>query len=119
VTERPTPAQTIAADPARSVWVTANAGTGKTRVLTNRVLRLLLAGADPESILCITFTRAAAAEMAARIEKQLADWSVEHDEARLEVQLAALTGEPATGPSPTGRGASSPRCWISPPASRS
>jgi ATP-dependent helicase/nuclease subunit A len=95
VTERPTPAQTIAADPARSVWVTANAGTGKTRVLTNRVLRLLLESADPESILCITFTRAAAAEMAARIEKQLADWSVEHDEAKLADQLAALTGEPA------------------------
>ena len=53
----PTPAQMLAADPGGSVWVTANAGTGKTRVLADRVLRLLLAGADPEGILCLTFTR--------------------------------------------------------------
>ena len=59
----PTPAQKAAADPGRSVWVTANAGTGKTRVLTDRVLRLLLSGAEPEGILCLTFTKAAAAEM--------------------------------------------------------
>ena len=57
----PTPAQRRAADPGVSVWVTANAGTGKTRVLSDRVLRLLLDGADPEAILCITFTKAAAA----------------------------------------------------------
>ncbi len=94
VTERPTPAQLLAADPARSVWVTANAGTGKTRVLTNRVLRLLLSGADPESVLCITFTKAAAAEMASRIEKQLADWAVAPDAAQLAADLEALTGEP-------------------------
>jgi len=94
VSERPTRAQGMAADPTRSVWVTANAGTGKTRVLTNRVLRLLLAGADPESVLCITFTKAAAAEMAARIEKQLADWAVEPDAAKLAAELDALTGEP-------------------------
>ncbi len=94
VTERATPAQSTAADPTRSVWVTANAGTGKTRVLTNRVLRLLLAGADPESVLCITFTKAAAAQMAARIEKQLADWAVEPDAETLHGQLAALSGEP-------------------------
>jgi ATP-dependent helicase/nuclease subunit A len=98
VSERPTGAQTTAADPRRSVWVTANAGTGKTRVLTNRVLRLLLAGADPESVLCITFTKAAASEMAARIEKQLADWAVEADAAKLEADLEALIGEPATEP---------------------
>ena len=57
----PTPAQRRAADPDRSVWVTANAGTGKTRVLSDRVLRLLLAGARPDAILCLTFTKAAAA----------------------------------------------------------
>ncbi|MCB1991881.1 MAG: UvrD-helicase domain-containing protein, partial [Geminicoccaceae bacterium] len=55
--QRPTVQQSRAADPGHSVWVTANAGTGKTRVLTSRVLRLLLAGNDPESILCLTFTR--------------------------------------------------------------
>ena len=93
MTERPTPAQTLAADPTRSVWVTANAGTGKTRVLTSRVLRLLLAGADPESILCITFTKAAAAEMAARVEKQLADWAVAGDATALAAELEALTGD--------------------------
>ena len=54
--------QAIAADPALSVWVGASAGTGKTKVLTDRVLRLMLAGAAPERILCITFTKAAAAE---------------------------------------------------------
>lgn len=92
----PTPAQRRAADPRRSVWVTANAGTGKTRVLADRVLRLLLAGAHPESILCITFTKAAAAEMATRIERQLARWSVTPDEDALRAELEELTGEPPT-----------------------
>lgn len=72
----PTPEQARAADPGRSVWVTANAGTGKTRVLADRVLRLLLDGANPESILCLTFTKAAAVEMTARIERDLAGWTV-------------------------------------------
>jgi ATP-dependent helicase/nuclease subunit A len=94
VTERPTPAQGLAADPSRSVWVTANAGTGKTRVLTNRVLRLLLAGADPETVLCITFTKAAAAEMAARIERQLAAWAVAPDALQLGAELETLIGGP-------------------------
>ena len=90
----PTSEQRRAADPARSVWVTANAGTGKTRVLSDRVLRLLLEGADPESILCITFTRAAAAEMIARIERALAGWATEPEEAELAARLEALLGEP-------------------------
>ncbi len=98
MTERPTPDQTLAADPRHSLWVTANAGTGKTRVLTNRVLRLLLDGADPEAVLSITFTRAAAAEMAARIERQLADWAVVQDQEKLEVELEALTGAPPGQP---------------------
>lgn len=88
----PTAEQRRAADPTRSVWVTANAGTGKTRVLSDRVLRLLLAGARPESILCLTFTRAAAAEMTGRIEERLAAWAVESDDARLAAELEALTG---------------------------
>ncbi len=88
----PTPAQRRAADPGTSVWVTANAGTGKTRVLADRVLRLLLAGAEPESILCITFTKAAAAEMTARIEERLAAWATATDEQALADELLNLTG---------------------------
>ena len=53
--------QRIAADPARHVWVAASAGTGKTHVLTDRMLRLMLAGSPPDRILALTFTRAAAA----------------------------------------------------------
>ena len=67
-------AQRDAADPRASVWVSANAGTGKTHVLTQRVLRLLLAGTKPERILCLTYTKAAAAEMAKRVFDTLALW---------------------------------------------
>lgn len=83
--------QRLAADPVTSVWVGASAGTGKTKVLTDRVLRLLLAGTRPDRILCLTFTRAAAAEMANRLAQRLADWST-MPEAGLEEQLAELTG---------------------------
>ena len=73
---RPAPSmQRHAADPAASVWVAASAGTGKTTVLTDRVLRLLLAGTPPERILCLTFTKAAAAEMANRIARELGEWA--------------------------------------------
>ena len=88
---RMTPAQHQASDPAASVWVGASAGTGKTKVLTDRVLRLLLGGTAPERILCLTFTRAAAAEMAIRISRELAEWTVADDET-LARALAALTG---------------------------
>jgi len=87
----PTPAQMLAADPGGSVWVTANAGTGKTRVLADRVLRLLLAGADPEGILCLTFTKAAAAEMLLRIEQRLAGWATA-DDGKLAAEIEDLTG---------------------------
>ncbi|MHC8508083.1 MAG: UvrD-helicase domain-containing protein [Rhodospirillales bacterium] len=63
--------QIRAADPARSRWVEANAGAGKTKVLIDRISRLLLAGAGPSRILCLTFTKAAAAEMVNRLSKQL------------------------------------------------
>ena len=86
-----TPAQHKASDPAASVWVGASAGTGKTKVLTDRVLRLLLGGTAPERILCLTFTRAAAAEMALRITRELARWTVADDEALADT-LATLTG---------------------------
>lgn len=69
-------AQTRAADPAASAWVRANAGTGKTHVLVRRVLRLLLAGAVPDGIVCLTFTKAAAAEMANRLTRALGEWAV-------------------------------------------
>ena len=67
----PTAAQRRAAEPACSIWVTASAGTGKTRVLADRVLRLLLAGSAPRQLLCLTFTKAAAAEMVARVQQEL------------------------------------------------
>jgi len=83
--------QHIASDPAISAWVSASAGTGKTRVLTDRVLRLLLAGVAPEKILCITYTRAASAEMEGRISTSLARWVTLEDSA-LRDSLAELTG---------------------------
>jgi ATP-dependent helicase/nuclease subunit A len=66
--------QALAADPGVHAALSASAGTGKTQVLTARVLRLLLNGARPESILCLTFTKAAAAEMANRVGARLAAW---------------------------------------------
>lgn len=88
----PMRAQMTASDPALSVWVSANAGTGKTKVLTDRVLRLLLGGTAPSRILCITYTKAAAAEMENRIHKVLSDW-VAMEDAALAAALHALTGE--------------------------
>ena len=69
-----TPDQKGASAPEELAWVSASAGTGKTQVLTARVLRLLLHGVDPASILCLTFTKAGAAEMAQRIHERLAYW---------------------------------------------
>src|ERR1700759_3548793 len=66
--------QAQASDPAVRASLSASAGAGKTQVLTARGLRLLLKGARPESILCLTFTKAAAAEMANRIGSRLAKW---------------------------------------------
>ena len=67
--------QKRAVDPADSVWLSASAGTGKTQVLSARVLRLLLTpGVRPENILCLTFTKAGAAEMAERVNAVLARW---------------------------------------------
>lgn len=80
-------------DPEVSAWVRANAGSGKTHVLTQRVLRLLLSGADPASILCLTFTKAAAAEMSRRIFGRLARWAVMLD-GELTSDLTDLQGGP-------------------------
>jgi ATP-dependent helicase/nuclease subunit A len=67
--------QVEASDPAVSAWVAANAGSGKTHVLAQRVIRLLLDGVDPGKILCITFTKAAAANMANRVFEELRRWT--------------------------------------------
>ncbi|PTQ07404.1 double-strand break repair helicase AddA [Sphingomonas oleivorans] len=85
-------AQLHASDPRDLVWLSASAGTGKTHVLTARVMRLLLHGVRPESILCLTFTKAGAAEMADRIHARLAHW-VRLDAVKLAKELFAL-GEP-------------------------
>src|SRR5712691_10208944 len=84
-------AQRRALEPTESVWVAASAGTGKTKVLTDRLLALMLGGTDPARILCLTFTRAAAAEMANRINERLAAWTT-LPPGRLEEELVALTG---------------------------
>ena len=81
--------QARAADPRAHAALSASAGTGKTQVLTGRVLRLLLSGAAPETILCLTFTTAAAAEMANRIGARLAAW-VRMKDADLKKDLFAL-----------------------------
>jgi ATP-dependent helicase/nuclease subunit A len=81
--------QARASDPAASAWVSANAGTGKTEVLVKRVLRLLLAGFRPESILCLTYTKTAAAEMQNRLLDDLAGWATMSPQA-LRDELAAL-----------------------------
>ncbi|MFN3746196.1 MAG: double-strand break repair helicase AddA [Hyphomicrobiaceae bacterium] len=86
-----TAAQSRAADPSASVWVSANAGTGKTHVLTSRVLRLLLAGTRPEHILCLTFTKAAATEMSTRLFRRLAEWASAPDD-KLHKALEDLLG---------------------------
>ena len=75
-----------------SVWVSASAGTGKTKVLTDRVLALLLDGTAAHRILCLTFTRAAAAEMANRINQALAIWA-ECTNQVLSEKIFSLTGE--------------------------
>jgi ATP-dependent helicase/nuclease subunit A len=87
--------QAQASRPDAQVWLSASAGAGKTQVLTARVLRLLLNGAAPEAILCLTFTKAGAAEMADRVHERLGAW-VTLSEQELRHELFAL-GEPHLG----------------------
>ncbi|HEY0300399.1 MAG TPA: UvrD-helicase domain-containing protein, partial [Rhizomicrobium sp.] len=87
--------QVEAADPDISAFVSANAGSGKTHVLAQRVINLLLRGVDPAKILCITFTKAAAANMANRVFGTLAEWSTLPD-AALDGRIKDSTGKPAT-----------------------
>jgi ATP-dependent helicase/nuclease subunit A len=85
--------QREASDPAVSAFVGASAGSGKTKLLIDRLLRLMLAGADPARIQCLTFTKAAAAEMSTRLQKRLGGW-VTLDDDGLRAELAEL-GVPA------------------------
>lgn len=80
-----------ASNPDRSVWVEASAGTGKTKVLSDRVLRILLKGGQPSKILCLTYTKAAAVEMNTRIAGRLSKWAVAGEE-ELEKELESLLG---------------------------
>ena len=82
-------AQIQAADPTTNSWISANAGSGKTRVLTNRVARLLLDGTLPQKILCLTYTKAAAGEMQNRLFDQLGKWAM-LDDAGLRAQLSSM-----------------------------
>jgi ATP-dependent helicase/nuclease subunit A len=90
-------AQVKAADPAISTWLSANAGSGKTRVLTDRVARLLLSDVRPEHILCLTYTKAAAMEMQNRLFKRLGEWAMKDDaaltHALTDIGVAGLSPE--------------------------
>ena len=81
--------QVQAADPTASTWLSANAGSGKTKVLIDRVARLLLSGVKPQHILCLTYTKAAAAEMQNRLFKRLGAWAMMPDQGLLQ-ELSAL-----------------------------
>ena len=94
LSEQANESQRQASDPYISAWVSASAGSGKTKVLTDRVLHLLLVGNAPETILCLTFTKAAAAEMANRLSKILREWMSLND-AELTKELQKLTGQTA------------------------
>lgn len=93
--------QRIASNPESSVWVGASAGSGKTKVLTDRILRLLLPsskampGTAPHKILALTFTKAGASEMALRINKRLSEWAI-NEEKDLKENLKKLLGQEAT-----------------------
>lgn len=86
--------QIRAADPVASTWLSANAGSGKTRVLTDRVARLLLQGEDPQRILCLTYTKAAASEMQNRLFHRLGSWAMLPDDA-LATELEDLGADGA------------------------
>ncbi len=89
--------QVQAARPNASTWLAANAGSGKTRVLTDRVARLLLSGVEPQHILCLTYTKAAASEMQNRLFKRLGAWAMLPDD-ELTNELEELGLEGTTDP---------------------
>src|SRR3984893_5318103 len=85
------------ADPKVSAWIAANAGSGKTHVLAQRVVNLLLEGVEPEKILCITFTKAAAANMAKRVFDTLGRW-ITYDDAKLDEVIGGGSGAAPSAP---------------------
>src|SRR5580693_2021387 len=87
--------QTDVSNPSVSAWVAANAGSGKTHVLAQRVINLLLKGVDPQKILCITFTKAGAANMAERVFRTLGDWTKNDDKTLDEAIKASGTATDA------------------------
>jgi len=99
----PSAKQAEASNPLRSVWVGASAGTGKTKVLIDRVLRLMLpresmgeeSATLPSRVLCLTFTKTAAAEMSSRIYERLSEWSVKTDEEIKKDLLSVIGSEPS------------------------
>jgi len=92
IRDEATERQVRAATPGRSTWLSANAGSGKTRVLTDRVARLLLSGVDPQGILCLTYTKAAASEMQNRLFRRLGAWAM-LDDADLRAELEKMGAE--------------------------
>lgn len=88
--------QQKASNPLSSVWVAASAGSGKTKVLTDRVLNLLLLNGQPEKLLCLTFTKTAAAEMSNRINDVLKSWVIMSDDTLAE-EIEKLSGDYADG----------------------
>ena len=84
--------QILASNPKYSVWLSSSAGAGKTKVLTDRVIRLLLEGVSPHKILCLTFTNAAASEMLARINKLVNRWT-DMTDPELKLELQKITGQ--------------------------
>ncbi|MCC5954829.1 MAG: double-strand break repair helicase AddA [Natronohydrobacter sp.] len=89
-------AQNRASSPLDSTWLSANAGSGKTKVLTDRVARLLLRGVEPQRILCLTYTKAAASEMQNRLFRLLGEWAM-LPEADLRQRLAQIDAKPVGG----------------------
>jgi ATP-dependent helicase/nuclease subunit A len=87
--------QLAAANPKVSVWTSANAGTGKTHLLVDRLSRLLLNNVTPSRILCLTFTRAAVAEMSVRLEARLSNWATD-SKSTLVKKLRELLGREPT-----------------------
>ncbi len=98
--DKATLAQNMASEPAASTWLSANAGSGKTKVLTDRVARLLLSGVSPQNILCLTYTKAAASEMQNRLFRLLGEWAMKPDD-QLRADLARLGEAPGADLGPT------------------
>ena len=95
-------------NPAAAAWVAANAGSGKTHVLAQRVINLLLDGVQPEKILCLTFTKAAAANMAKRVFDTLGHWTTLDDDA-LDAAIGQQGGRASGSPQGAGAAAFRPR----------